>query len=154
MPQDVFRSSAVRRNRRFAALCLSLALCGSASAADPARIRPEPGPASAIQLRVSPAALPADPEAGLGLLQRIARLFERIFDDRPVADPSVDPPSGWPAKTATLAEIVSYAGPLQAGTVVINLDRFQVYRILGGGLAERYQEQSKAAVLARVGLVR
>lgn len=154
MPKSDLRAPPARRNRRVAALCLSLALGGSAFAADPARIRRDPGQTSAIQLRVAPAALPADPEAGLGLLQRIALLIERIFDDRPATEPPPDALSGPLAKAATVAEIVSYAGPLEAGTVVVNLDRFQVYRILGGGLAERYQEQSEAAVLARVGRAR
>lgn len=153
MPRCLSRAPAARWSRPIATLCLSLALGGSVSAADPARVHREPGRDGAIQLRVVPTALPEDPEAGLGLLQRIALLIERIFDDR-AGPPAADDRPGGAADAGAGAEIISYAGPLEAGTVVINLDRFQVYRILGGGLAERYQEHSEAAVLARVGMAR
>ena len=154
MPQGFLRARTAHRNRCVAALCLSLTLAGGASAADPPRIRRDPAQTGAIALRVAPAESPAEPEDGLDLFQRIALFFERIFDDRPATPAFVDPRYGGPTTAVVEPEIVFYSGPLAAGTVIINIDRLQVYRILGGGFAERYQEQSESAVLARVGLAR
>ncbi len=151
MPQASARTPALDLCVRLTAFCLAISVCGNAFAADPPRRRPLPVDAERIERTIPQAAEPAGPEAGLGVLQRLALYLDQIFADRAATAPMAYAPS---EGSITPVEFVPYSGPLAPGTVVINLDRFQVYRIREGGFAELYQERSEAAVLARVGMAR